>query len=159
MGGPKFVCCFYGAYMWYEKRVDISKSTPKPTFSLCCKQDMIKLPPPKSTPPFLDNLLHYQGGSRSSKFRENIRTYNSLFQFTSLGGKIDTSINSRVGPYIFRFNGQNYHRIGSLLPISGNKPRFAQLYIYGTENEINNRLSALNHDHDKFNVDAQFCPG
>jgi hypothetical protein len=41
-------------------------------------------------------------------------------------------------------NGQNHHRIGSLLPIVGSKPRFAQLYIHDTANEITNRLSALN---------------
>ena len=40
-----------------------------------------------------------------------------------------------------------------MLPILGNKPRFGQLYIYGTENEINNRLSTLNHDHDRSNID------
>ena len=61
---------------------------------------MIRLPPPKWMPPFLDELLHYQGDGMSSKFRKNIRTYNSLFQFISLGGRIDTSINSRAEPHI-----------------------------------------------------------
>ncbi|XWS27029.1 hypothetical protein CRYUN_Cryun26dG0080700 [Craigia yunnanensis] len=73
--------------------------------------------------------------------------------------RIDTSINSRARPYTFRVNGQNYHMIRSLLPISGNKPRFAQLYTYGIENEINNRLSALNHDHDKSNIDRTIVEG
>ena len=72
---------------------------------------------------------------------------------------IDTFINSKTGPYTFRLNGQNYHRIGSLLPISRNKPRFAQLYIYGTKNDINNRLSASNHDHDRSNIDRIIVEG
>ncbi|XP_019162491.1 PREDICTED: uncharacterized protein LOC109158985 [Ipomoea nil] len=33
-----------------------------------------------------------------------------------------------------------------LLPVPGDRPKFAQLYIYDTENEINNRLSALGDD-------------
>ncbi|CAL1378783.1 unnamed protein product [Linum trigynum] len=37
--------------------------------------------------------------------------------------------------------GKNYHRIGSLLPPAGEKPKFAQLYIFEPENEINHRLS------------------
>jgi len=38
-------------------------------------------------------------------------------------------------------NGQNYHQIGSFLPVSGNTPKFAQLYIYDTENEVRNIVS------------------
>ncbi|KAL9440718.1 hypothetical protein AB3S75_019393 [Citrus x aurantiifolia] len=40
-------------------------------------------------------------------------------------------------------SGQNYHHIGSLLPEVGKKPQFAQLYIYDTENEIDNRINTL----------------
>ena len=38
---------------------------------------------------------------------------------------------------------RNYHRIGSLLPEIGKRPQFAKLYIYDTENEINNRMNCL----------------
>jgi len=64
-----------------------------------------------------------------------------MFSFTSIGGKIHSSINDGSGPPQFILNGQNYHRIGSLLPESGNTPKFAQLYIYDTENEVKNRVS------------------
>ncbi|CAI0422981.1 unnamed protein product [Linum tenue] len=37
--------------------------------------------------------------------------------------------------------GENYHRIGSLLPAEGERPKFAQLYMFEPENEIDNRLS------------------
>jgi hypothetical protein len=33
-------------------------------------------------------------------------------------------------------HGQNYHHIGTLLPQEGNQPRWAQLYIYDTEHDI-----------------------
>jgi hypothetical protein len=64
-----------------------------------------------------------------------------MFSFTSLGGKIDTGVENGPGPPHFIISGQNYHRIGSLVPKIGEPPKFAQLYIYDTQNEVNNRLS------------------
>lgn len=61
-----------------------------------------------------------------------------------MGGKIDQAINRRGrGPYVFRLHGQNYHSIGSLLPELANPPKFAQLYIFDTDNEVDNRSSAI----------------
>nr|GFA89069.1 hypothetical protein CTI12_AA123990 [Tanacetum cinerariifolium] len=57
--------------------------------------------------------------------------------------RCDHSINTGRAPYTFRINGQNYHRIGSLLPKEGIQPRYAQLYFFETENEIHNRMSAF----------------
>ncbi|XP_037474121.1 uncharacterized protein LOC119350347 [Triticum dicoccoides] len=59
-----------------------------------------------------------------------------------MGGTLDKQINKERGPYVFRLNGQNRHQIGTLLPQEGNKPRFQQLYIYDTNNEIQNRVEA-----------------
>jgi hypothetical protein len=47
---------------------------------------------------------------------------------------------------VFKINGVVHHRIGTLLPHQGTRPRFAQLYIYDTENEIQNRLSLFESD-------------
>ena len=58
-----------------------------------------------------------------------------MFQFSSIGGKIDNIVNNMRGPYVFKINGQNHYRIGSLFPARGESPKFAQLYIYDTENE------------------------
>jgi hypothetical protein len=74
---------------------------------------------------------------------ENIRSFNSMFAFTSMGGKIDSSMNSGNAPPTFVLNGENYHRIGSLLPMEGDEPKFAQLYVYDTDNEIKNRMAAV----------------
>ena len=76
-------------------------------------------------------------------FRENIRSCNSIFTFTSMGGKIDNDINDSGGPYAFSLHGMNYHRIGSLLLIEGERPKFVQLYIYDTHNEASNRMDVL----------------
>ncbi|KAJ9558878.1 hypothetical protein OSB04_013492 [Centaurea solstitialis] len=71
-------------------------------------------------------------------------------------GKVDSSINNGHGPYVYRLHGQNYHCIGSLLPIEGSVPKFSQLYIYDTENELSNRKKAVSSrgDHISSNKDA-----
>ncbi|KAL6622878.1 hypothetical protein ACP70R_032757 [Stipagrostis hirtigluma subsp. patula] len=60
-----------------------------------------------------------------------------------MGARIDRSVNSGGGPYVFRINGQVHHRIGSLLPADGDPPQFVELYVYDTEHEIDNRIRAL----------------
>lgn len=66
-----------------------------------------------------------------------------MFAFTSMAGKVDKNINNGRGPPIFLLGGQNYHSIGSLIPPVGQSPKFAQLYIFDTENEVANRIQAL----------------
>jgi len=104
------------------------------------------LPFQESPPPFLDKLLDPGGDVLSKYFIRSIRSYNSMFAFTSLGAKIDTGINRGPGPYVFKINGQVHHRIGSLLPDEGRPPVYAQLYIYDTENEVQNRISIFDRD-------------
>ncbi|CAH1428732.1 unnamed protein product [Lactuca virosa] len=60
-----------------------------------------------------------------------------------MGGKVDSSVNKGKCPYIFRLSGQKYHCMGSLLPIDGSKPKFSQLYIYDTDNELSKRQHAF----------------
>ena len=55
-----------------------------------------------------------------------------MLSFTSMGGAVDHSVMDGHGPYSFRISGNNYHRIGSLLPAQGQQPKFAQLYVYDT---------------------------
>ncbi|XP_018443555.1 uncharacterized protein LOC108815454 [Raphanus sativus] len=66
-----------------------------------------------------------------------------MFSFTSLGGKIDNSVNSGKGPKIFKLHGENYHLIGSMKPKANEPAKFSQLYIHDTQNEVQNRISAL----------------
>lgn len=66
-----------------------------------------------------------------------------MFSFTSMGEKIETSINNGSAPVIFVMSGENYHRIESMLPAQGSQPKFAQLYIYDTNNNVKNRMSAV----------------
>ena len=140
-GGPTCICQHCHALMWHGEKLQSSSST-QPSFGQCCKQGKIILPPFKEPPPYLTSLLTRGGGEISANYRKNIRSYNSMFAFTSMGGTLDKKINKGRGPYVFQLNGQNRHQIGTLLPEEGNKPRFQQLYIYATKNEIQNRMEA-----------------
>ncbi|XP_020262692.1 uncharacterized protein LOC109838679 [Asparagus officinalis] len=142
-GPPKVICEYCQAMLWYEERAEKSWKPKKPSFSLCCGKGKIKFPLLKEPPSFLRELL-YPGVSRqSNKFKENIRSYNSMFAFTSSGGNIDNTYNNGGGPYCFCLNGQNHHRIGSLKPVPGTTSKFCQLYIYDTENKIKNRMISI----------------
>ncbi|XP_054777266.1 uncharacterized protein LOC129285555 [Prosopis cineraria] len=142
-GDPTFQCCYCGALLWLNERVKRVGSTTEPVFSMCCSHGKIKLPLLKPPPKVLNDLFFNKSCPTSKNFLANIRAYNNMFSFTSMGGKIHHVINSGGGPYAFVLNGQNYHTIGSLLPIEGSKPVYSQLYIYDTDNEITNRISAV----------------
>jgi hypothetical protein len=76
-----------------------------------------------------------------------------------MGGKVDKNINNGKGPYVFRMSGQNYHKIGTLLPEGADKPRWAQLYIYDTENEVQNRIMASTSEDKRESIDPHTVEG
>nr|GMD28247.1 replication protein A 70 kDa DNA-binding subunit B-like [Ipomoea batatas] len=139
---PTYLCPHCGALFWLEERVNKSVGTKNPKFSLCCTHGKIQLPRPTTPPPQIFGLFFNQD-DRSKHFLENIRSYNNMFCFTSMGGKIDRTINVGTSPSVFRLHGQNFHLMGSLLPQQGQRPKFAQLYIYDTQKEDSNRLNAV----------------
>ncbi|XP_030964293.1 uncharacterized protein LOC115985491 [Quercus lobata] len=159
LGPPTIVCEHCGAQLWYEERTVKSKTPTKPKFSLCCSEGRVELPLLKEPPPFLGNLLNINSDQRSINFQLGIRIYNSLFAFTSLGVNVDRSVNNGSGPYVFCVNGQTHHRIGSLLPVHGQKPKYAQLYIYETDNEVKNRIDTVIHEDDRNYVDTDIVTG
>ncbi|KAM3204248.1 hypothetical protein P3L10_027657 [Capsicum annuum] len=61
-------------------------------FTLCCQQGIIKLPYLRKPPQILEKLL-FGSGPKCSHFRDKIRSYNSMFSFTSMEEKMDASIN------------------------------------------------------------------
>lgn len=88
----------------------------------------------------------YNDPVKANHFKKNIRLYNTMFAFTSMGVKVDHSINNGRSPYIYRLNEQNHHVFGSLIPNNGGDPKFCQLYIYDTEHEVENRMRWVNMD-------------
>ncbi|XP_074376368.1 uncharacterized protein LOC141717960 isoform X3 [Apium graveolens] len=148
---PTEICEFCGALVWKEERNNKSQKGKKCTFSMCCKVGEIKLTPPKPTPAYLKWLIF-----NSDHFRHNFRAYNSIFSFPSSGGIVDHNINKGRGLYCYRINGQNIHLLGSLLPPDGRPPKLCQLYIYDTENEVDNRVGTL---HGDSNLDPNIVDG
>lgn len=129
--------------MWYLERMNKHKHSANPKYHLCCGDGKIQLPMLSNPPRVLSHLLFDNDSIDSKNFQQHIRAYNMMFSFTSLGAKLDRSINNGRGPPSIRIQGQSCHLIGSLLPIPGHTPKFAQLYIYDTQNEIQNRLGDL----------------
>jgi hypothetical protein len=78
-------------------------------------------PPPQ---PIYD-LLTSQDSSLSTHFLANIRRYNTMFAMTSMGAKVNESINDGRGPYVFKISGQVCHRIGSLILAGDRHPEYA----------------------------------
>ncbi|KAJ3708378.1 hypothetical protein LUZ61_012083 [Rhynchospora tenuis] len=142
-GDPDQVCSDCHALFWYQERSGSSSETWNAVYNLCCRNGRVSLPPIEDPPEPLRTLLDPSNGPDSVHFLANIRTYNSMFAFTSNGVRIDQQINRSAGPYVFRVSGQICHRIGSLVPAEGDRPSYAQLYFYDTANEIQNRIASL----------------
>ncbi|CAK9291044.1 unnamed protein product [Gordionus sp. m RMFG-2023] len=132
------ICAFCNVKMWNGEK--LSKSSCRNIqFSTCCLNGKVFLSKISQLPP---NLLRLFTGNHCSSFHflTNIRAYNAALSFTSLGININNNLsNSRSGNYTFQINGQVHHRISSLLPTLGETPKFAQLYIHDSINEIENR--------------------
>jgi hypothetical protein len=73
-----------------------------------------------------------------------------MFAMTSMGAKIDESINDGRGPYVFKISGQICHRIGSLILAENLRPEYTQLYTYDTSNEIANRTNVASSQNQAF---------
>lgn len=128
--------------MWNEERVNKNNLREEPEFSICCAKGQIKLPKSKPTPPYLRHVFYDE--EKGPKFRRSQRSYNCVLSMTSSGGNIDHSINKSRGPSVYRLSGINHHQFGTLKPEDGKQPKFCQLYIYDTENEITNRMKVIN---------------
>src|SRR5437763_70334 len=140
LGSMDQTCLHCGAKFWLsEKDRNSSKSSPK--LAMCYAGGKVNLPPVLDPTPYLLDL-YTSSGSEAKSFCNNIRAYNSLLACSSFGAKIDESFQGQ-GVTNFKIHGQIYHRMGSLLPVEGQNPVFAQLYIYDTDHENSNRLSVM----------------
>ncbi|CAN1186335.1 ATP-dependent DNA helicase PIF1 [Linum perenne] len=139
---PSCICPYCGASMWREESTAPTRKHPQPTFYLCCNGGKVRVAPTREPPQYLKQLMTSRD-STSRHFRENIRSYNGVFCFTSMGGTINHSLNRTGGaPYIFSIGGQIFHRLGSLIPPEGKPPKYAQMFVFDTENEIKHRLNS-----------------
>ncbi len=112
------ICGFCNAKMWIKERS--AKSTNNNSqFSLCCENRKILLPNLPATPQELEVLLTIKESS-AVKFRDQIRMYNSVLAFTSLGAKVDESITRGTGPYSFHIQDELYHKLNPYVLLKDN---------------------------------------
>jgi len=114
------ICGFCSAKMWIKER-SANSTNNNPQFSICCENGKVLLPNLPATPQELEVLLTSKESS-AVKFRDEIRMYNSVLAFTSLGAKVDDLITGGPRPYSFRIQGELYHKIGSLCSAEGQRP-------------------------------------
>ena len=135
------VCLHCGALHWLlERSTGSGSSDANPLFEMCCNSGDIELPPAAPPPWQLSNLF-VSATPQADRFRQNIRQYNAALAFTSLGVDVDNSVNEGGGgPPMFRIHGELCHRLGSLLPNHGDRPAYAQLYIYDPHEALEHRM-------------------
>ncbi|KDQ32681.1 hypothetical protein PLEOSDRAFT_153646 [Pleurotus ostreatus PC15] len=139
LGKMDLECQHCHALHWKDERLT-SSTRNSPQFGMCCYQGKIQLASLEAPPLELDNLLR-DNSPASKEFRENIRRYNNALAMTSLGCKIDDSINrGGGGPYMFKIQGRLTHLAGALLPEEGQLPQYAQLYIHDPAEALNHRM-------------------
>ena len=147
-------CSFRHALHFLEQRSHGTSFT-APLFQFCCQGDNVKLALPSDPPEPLLSLFSKAESPCvstefvtkrlfivSTSFLENIPAYNNAFSFSFLGVKLDRSVMTSPGPYVFRILGQLYHLMGSLLPSPGDTPKFSQIYSHGPdEAQIDHKMS------------------
>ncbi|KAF9780646.1 hypothetical protein BJ322DRAFT_1011832, partial [Thelephora terrestris] len=124
-----------------ERSTASGSSDSHPLFSMCCGNANIRLPAIAPPPP---QLLYFfiESTPEAQRFLDNIRQYNAALAFTSLGVKVDNTVNAGGGgPPTFRIHGELHHQLGSLLPRDGESPVYAQLYIYDSHIALEHRMN------------------
>uniref|UniRef100_A0A0D3E6N4 Helitron helicase-like domain-containing protein n=1 Tax=Brassica oleracea var. oleracea TaxID=109376 RepID=A0A0D3E6N4_BRAOL len=117
--------------------------------------DVIKAPKPPNQKCFSENEYLDEGDPdyNCSHCGAIMWPYNMVFSFTSLGGRVERSLKKGRGPDMFQLQGENYHLLGAgITPPEGSEPKFGQLYIVDTENEVENRAKCLSLDKQKIQV-------
>ncbi|CAF1150534.1 unnamed protein product [Brachionus calyciflorus] len=79
----KLICNNCHAIMFFEEKT--SGTVENPSFSMCCSNKQFKLPTNNPLPPLLMNLIRQQN-ALGEHFVQNIRSFNSVFAFTSFNG-------------------------------------------------------------------------
>ncbi|KAI5424717.1 hypothetical protein KIW84_030777 [Lathyrus oleraceus] len=143
IGDPTVECTHCEALMWYQEKTKKGKNCSVPKFQLCCRNGKVILQLLKTPPLLLRRLLFDNSESESINYQQYCRLYNMIFAFTSSGMKVDNRFQDGRGPPNLRIHGQVCHRIGSMLPLPGESPKFAQLNFFDTDNEVQNRIEAI----------------
>jgi len=97
------------------------------TKGFCCSNGQVLIASLSPAPQYLHALLTTNDPNTDEPYVNQIRAYNQILAFTSLGANIDENLaNACDGVYTFRIQGALYHQIGGLMPRDINQqPTFA----------------------------------
>lgn len=110
--------------LWHAEAIRGTGTGSSQSNSLCCGRGKVMLGTELKHPPKLLKELISNEHPKSATFIDNIRRYNSMFAFTSIGAQQDHSVNVGRGPYCYCIHGENYHL-----------------------DEIRNRMNAVSNEH------------
>ena len=140
LGRMDQACTKCDALHWLlERTTAAGSSNSHPLFSMCCENGNVRLPA-MALPPTQLAYFFSDNTPEARWFRDHIRQYNAALAFTSLGVKVDNTVNTGGGPPTFRIHGELCHQLGSLLPRNGEQPVYAQLYIYDPRLALDHRM-------------------
>ncbi|KAH9094889.1 hypothetical protein Ae201684P_022207 [Aphanomyces euteiches] len=105
----------------------------------CCDSGARVLP--VATWPDTPEFREYIDLFKTRGFVNNIRRYNALFAFTSIGTK--EIIHGNGGPRSYTIQGELHHSIGPLLPADEGQASYAQIYITDPETQASIRRRML----------------
>ena len=95
--------------------------------------------PREQAPVELQELLH--GDTAAGwEYRQNTRRYNSVFSMASSSANVQRPPEGG-GIHSLTVNGTIHHLMSAMEPQGGNPPKFAQLYIFDTQHELQNRTN------------------
>ncbi|KAI0764474.1 hypothetical protein BC629DRAFT_919456 [Irpex lacteus] len=134
-GAMNILCSHCNALHWLAERT--SSSVTRPEFGVCCHHGQVQLDP-LPPPPELANLL-MNTGLQGQEFREHIRQYNAALSFMSFNVN-EQHIASGRGFWVFKMGYQLYHASVSLLPLDEQRPHYAQLFFYDSEEALGHRM-------------------
>ncbi|XP_035832728.1 uncharacterized protein LOC110875322 [Helianthus annuus] len=91
-GDQCITCEVCNAKLWDAEKGRGRKEKGRICYFLCCGYGKVELPDYKDVVPSYKKLFTYKD-KESKHFLHNIRRYNSMFAFTSMGGKVDPTVN------------------------------------------------------------------
>ncbi|KAK4328215.1 hypothetical protein Pmani_001335 [Petrolisthes manimaculis] len=118
-----------------------AKKWPGEAPGLCCTGGKVVLDAIQNTPDVLKNLLT-ENSPQGKQFRSKLWKYNAAFMMTSFGA--DKNLTDYGFFSTFKIPGQYYHKIGSLLPLPEEEPKYVQVYFINTSKEEADRRCVLN---------------
>ncbi|GJW02772.1 hypothetical protein Tco_1561628, partial [Tanacetum coccineum] len=159
IGDLIFPCESCGALLWHAKTLRKAIDVMNELYSICYGRGKIKLGTELKQPPKLLKDLITNIRNKSTSFIENIRRYNSMFAFTSMGCQVDDTVDMGRGMFCYRIHGENYHRLGALIPETARnpvRPQKIKKLDHGLTKEIRDMLDSINTLVEKFRMAAVY---